>query len=372
MGLMLWGAWYGFFRRGKGDPAVPRNFWIRFGVGYALFALALTVDPAIPLADALIGLVFLTGVGVLGWGVAFGARRVGRRGRGAARGSLTRAGVGIALMALSFALVPFVSTDEPEGGSRQAAAAPATPLPDSPAPVPIPPESSPVAPAGAPRDAQQAVVVSVDDGDELQLAAHAAGTILPSTDAVRVRLLNIEATDPGECSHQESVDHLRELAPVGSTVWVRHDQRPQDQEGRFLLHVWNDSGVFTNKSMVADGFAQAQADHPNTTRWSEIAAEQHSAQARSVGVWAECPYFGAPESGDPSPKPRPNPEPDPRPSPEPSPAETSDSDSADESGSAYYRNCTAAKNAGVAPLHRGEPGYGSHLDRDGDGTACES
>ncbi|MEV6388455.1 excalibur calcium-binding domain-containing protein [Nocardia xishanensis] len=39
--------------------------------------------------------------------------------------------------------------------------------------------------------------------------------------------------------------------------------------------------------------------------------------------------------------------------------------------SVYYRNCAAAKAAGAAPLHRGEPGYRSELDRDGDGIACE-
>ena len=38
---------------------------------------------------------------------------------------------------------------------------------------------------------------------------------------------------------------------------------------------------------------------------------------------------------------------------------------------AYYANCTAAKNAGAAPLYRGQPGYSSSLDRDGDGVACE-
>lgn len=36
-----------------------------------------------------------------------------------------------------------------------------------------------------------------------------------------------------------------------------------------------------------------------------------------------------------------------------------------------YRNCTEARAAGAAPLNRGEPGYGAHLDRDGDGIACE-
>ncbi|ACZ30245.1 putative CheA signal transduction histidine kinase [Xylanimonas cellulosilytica DSM 15894] len=40
-------------------------------------------------------------------------------------------------------------------------------------------------------------------------------------------------------------------------------------------------------------------------------------------------------------------------------------------GSAYYKNCTAARNAGAAPVRVGEPGYGRHLDRDGDGIGCE-
>jgi len=38
---------------------------------------------------------------------------------------------------------------------------------------------------------------------------------------------------------------------------------------------------------------------------------------------------------------------------------------------AYYKSCAAAKAAGAAPLHRGDPGYRSGLDRDGDGVACE-
>ncbi len=37
----------------------------------------------------------------------------------------------------------------------------------------------------------------------------------------------------------------------------------------------------------------------------------------------------------------------------------------------YYKNCTEARAAGVTPIHRGEPGYAAHLDRDNDGIACE-
>ncbi|MFW0797133.1 DUF1524 domain-containing protein [Gordonia sp. CPCC 205515] len=51
----------------------------------------------------------------------------------------------------------------------------------------------------------------------------------------------------------------------------------------------------------------------------------------------------------------------------PVPAPTHD----DGGESAYYANCTAARAAGAAPLYRGQPGYRSKLDRDGDGVACE-
>lgn len=39
--------------------------------------------------------------------------------------------------------------------------------------------------------------------------------------------------------------------------------------------------------------------------------------------------------------------------------------------SAYYQNCAAARAAGAAPVRAGDPGYGRHLDRDGDGIGCE-
>ena len=39
--------------------------------------------------------------------------------------------------------------------------------------------------------------------------------------------------------------------------------------------------------------------------------------------------------------------------------------------SASYKNCGEVKAAGAAPIRRGEPGYAAHLDRDGDGIACE-
>ncbi|WP_245194692.1 excalibur calcium-binding domain-containing protein [Kitasatospora phosalacinea] len=84
---------------------------------------------------------------------------------------------------------------------------------------------------------------------------------------------------------------------------------------------------------------------------------------------------------DPTPSPTPTPTPEPTPTPTPTPqaqAPTTPPPAAEpeparttEQAAAYYKNCTEAKAAGAAPLHRGEPGYRSALDRDGDGVACE-
>jgi hypothetical protein len=41
------------------------------------------------------------------------------------------------------------------------------------------------------------------------------------------------------------------------------------------------------------------------------------------------------------------------------------------SGGTYFANCSEARAAGAAPLHRGEAGYRAAMDRDGDGIACE-
>lgn len=64
------------------------------------------------------------------------------------------------------------------------------------------------------------------------------------------------------------------------------------------------------------------------------------------------------------PEPAPAPQPAPRPAPEPAPRDEAPS-------SAYYKNCSAARADGAAPLYAGEPGYRAALDRDDDGVACE-
>ncbi|MGE8281445.1 MAG: excalibur calcium-binding domain-containing protein [Stenotrophomonas sp.] len=40
-------------------------------------------------------------------------------------------------------------------------------------------------------------------------------------------------------------------------------------------------------------------------------------------------------------------------------------------GTRAFANCAEARAAGAAPVRRGDPGYGPHLDRDNDGIGCE-
>ncbi|WP_439145545.1 excalibur calcium-binding domain-containing protein [Streptomyces virginiae] len=74
-----------------------------------------------------------------------------------------------------------------------------------------------------------------------------------------------------------------------------------------------------------------------------------------------------------SPRRSPAAQPETAPAPEPSSGneEPDDSSSSGGGGSVHYKNCAAAKAAHAAPVRRGDPGYGRHLDRDGDGVACE-
>ena len=42
------------------------------------------------------------------------------------------------------------------------------------------------------------------------------------------------------------------------------------------------------------------------------------------------------------------------------------------SSTVYFKSCKEARAAGYSNIKKGEPGYSSKLDRDGDGIACES
>lgn len=91
--------------------------------------------------------------------------------------------------------------------------------------------------------------------------------------------------------------------------------------------------------------------------------------------FAAVPSAAPPQHSAPAPAQSPTPAPTPTHVPVPSPAPMQALAPAPTSptapGDTYFKNCTAARAAGAAPVYHGDPGYGRHLDRDGDGIGCE-
>lgn len=106
-------------------------------------------------------------------------------------------------------------------------------------------------------------MVEVIDGDTITVTALAAGPVLASTGPVRVRLLEIDAPERGVPYATESAALLASVAGPGSRVWVLPDRDPLDRDGRQLLYVWTDAGVFVNRELVLAGLATAVLYEPN-------------------------------------------------------------------------------------------------------------
>lgn len=176
-----------------------------------------------------------------------------------------------------------------------------------------------------------ATVRNVVDGDTI------------ATSRGRVRLIGIDTPERGMCGFGPATSKLERLAPVGSRVALTRvaGRDDQDRYGRYLRYVSVD-GVDVGGALIRAGLADARYDsrdgygeHPQEgsyVRWDEEHPDKYA--------------YGSCTSSDGA-------------------AARSANDGT------YYANCAAAWMAGAAPVRRGDPGYGPHLDRDGDGVACE-
>ena len=91
-----------------------------------------------------------------------------------------------------------------------------------------------------------------------------------------------------------------------------------------------------------------------------VTSAERDAMARVLTTCPTMPLPGPGSSSTVAALPAGQPAPAPAPAPVPAPP-----------ASVYYANCDAVRAAGATPIHRGDPGYRTALDRDGDGIACE-
>lgn len=150
------------------------------------------------------------------------------------------------------------------------------------------------APAGVPARPVDAVAMTVEhvhDGDTLFLRTDQPNALVPSTDAIKVRLIGIDTPEVGdgaECYGDEATLALRALAPDGSTVWITADREPTDRFGRSLFYLWSDDGRFVNYELVEGGAAESLVIPPNDAYYPLLRATEDAATAAGSGMWGVC------------------------------------------------------------------------------------
>ncbi|WP_336322353.1 thermonuclease family protein [Streptomyces lavendofoliae] len=134
------------------------------------------------------------------------------------------------------------------------------------------------------------VVLRVIDGDTIEVRGD--GAIIPAGARAKVRLLEIDAPEKGDCFSREATRRTATLLPVGTRLRVERDEALKDRYQRYLLYVWNERGVLVNESLVRTGHAEAVLYPPNDKYWPTISRAQTAAVQAGAGLWKAC--AGAP------------------------------------------------------------------------------
>ncbi len=196
-------------------------------------------------------------------------------------------------------------------------------------------------------------VISVVDGDTIKV--NELGTL---------RLIGIdtpETKDPRktvQCFGKEASNKASEYL-AGKKVYLEFDPANRiDKYGRTLAYIYREDGFFYNSEMIKQGFAHSYIQFPHP-KLDEFNNYQKTAKESQIGFWSANTCNGDTTKSAEQPK------------QVVSPTPTKSTAPAPINDTVYYANCTAVRAAGKAPIYKGQPGYSSKLDRDGDGIGCE-
>lgn len=148
-------------------------------------------------------------------------------------------------------------------------------------------------PAGTDRDgdipagALEMEVVSITDGDTLELRTDETGGPVEAGETISVRLIGIDTPEVypvTECYGDEAEAELTRLA--GDTVYIADDQDLTDDYGRTLLYLWSVDGTFINLELVEGGFAEAIRVAPNDAFYDDLRAAEDRAAGADLGMWS--------------------------------------------------------------------------------------
>lgn len=151
--------------------------------------------------------------------------------------------------------------------------------------------TSPHNPPGIPETAKPALVLDHRDGKTL--------VVQIGEQRKAVVLIGLDVPDPkakpaGECYGQESLERLRKVVPVGSTVYLEAGVPDRDRQRRLLRYVWlaGDEGkkpTLVNQKMIRDGYAAyAGIDVKGPDYADRLREAQERAQEGNRGLWKAC------------------------------------------------------------------------------------
>lgn len=200
-------------------------------------------------------------------------------------------------------------------------------------------------------------VVSVTDGDTIKVE------IGGKTETIRIIGLDTPETKdprkPVQCFGEEAAKQMKKYVQ-NKKVQLESDptQGDRDKYGRLLRYVWLDDGTNIALAMIKNGYAHEYTYRIPHKYKQEFEGAEALARESGYGLWAQNTCNGQAYTSTNTETPAIT---------QPAVQDTS----SEPDMSVYYVNCSAARAAGAAPVYAGQPGYGSHLDRDSDGVGCE-
>lgn len=218
-----------------------------------------------------------------------------------------------------------------------------------------------------------ATVTNVVDGDTIDVQFEG------SEERIRLILVDTPETKHPQKGVQPFGPEASEFTTSrlsGKDVTLELGIEERDRYGRLLAYVFLNGENF-NERLLSEGLGRVAVYPPNTEYLDEFRSAEAEAKAAGKGIWSLEDYVtddGYQEeessnsnSSDSSSESNSS-------DSSSSGSSSSDSSSSDSSGSSEevsYQNCDAVRAADADPIHEGDPGYDTHLDRDGDGIGCE-
>ena len=139
-------------------------------------------------------------------------------------------------------------------------------------------DSGPVSGPALPRDAREATVVRVVDGDTVELDGGLG----------KSRLIGIDTPEVyggAECYGREASAYAKRQIE-GRRVRYTIGRDDRDRYGRLLVYLWLQDGRSFNAMLVGRGYAQPLTIQPNSDYAEQFTRLARRARERSVGLWA--------------------------------------------------------------------------------------